>query len=46
MNTMTTKDSTTVYYKDWAAGPVVTFSYSRPLNADAWGGHMLVLAQA
>jgi non-heme chloroperoxidase len=43
--TITTRDGTTIYYKDWGAGPVVTFSHGWPLNADAWDGQMLFLAQ-
>ena len=44
-NTITTKDGTQIYYKDWGDGPVVTFSHGWPLNADAWDGQMHFLAQ-
>ena len=45
MSTITTKDGTRIYYKDWGKGPVVTFSHGWPLNSDMWDGQMLVLAQ-
>jgi non-heme chloroperoxidase len=45
MGTITVKDGTTIYYKDWGKGPVVTFSHGWPLSSDAWDGQMLFLAQ-
>src|SRR5690606_36927968 len=45
MSTITTEDGTEIYYKDCGQGPVVTFSHGWPLNADAWDGQMLYLAQ-
>ncbi len=45
MSTITAKDGTRIYYKDWGKGPVVTFSHGWPLNSDAWDGQMLFLAQ-
>src|SRR6516225_3536590 len=45
MSTITTKDGTQIYYKDWGNGSVVTFSHGWPLNSDAWDGQMLFLAQ-
>jgi len=45
VNTITSKDGTQIYYKDWGRGPVVTFSHGWPLNADAWDGQMHFLAQ-
>jgi non-heme chloroperoxidase len=45
MSTIITEEGTQIYYKDWGEGPVVTFSHGWPLNADAWDGQMLFLAQ-
>src|SRR5881227_2805392 len=45
MSTITTKDGRQIYYKDWGKGPAVTFSHGWPLNAGAWDGQMLFLAQ-
>ena len=45
MSTITTKDGTTIYYKDWGKGPVVTLSHGWPLSSDAWDGQMLFLVQ-
>ncbi|MCK1329826.1 MULTISPECIES: alpha/beta hydrolase [unclassified Bradyrhizobium] len=44
MTTATMKDGAKVYFKDWGAGPVVTFSHGWPLTADAWDAQMLILA--
>ncbi|HEX6537158.1 MAG TPA: alpha/beta hydrolase [Gemmatimonadaceae bacterium] len=45
MGTITTRDGTQIYYKDWGQGPAVAFSHGWPLNADAWDGQMLFLVQ-
>src|SRR5687767_7737288 len=45
MSTITTKDGTTIYYKDWGNGPAVTLSHGWPLNSDMWDGQMLFLAE-
>jgi non-heme chloroperoxidase len=45
MSTITTKDGTTLYYKDWGEGPAIVFSHGWPLNADAWDGQMRFLAR-
>ncbi len=43
MTTVTTKDGTRIFYKDWGKGQPVVFSHGWPLTGDAWDGQMAFL---
>ncbi len=44
VSTITTKDGTRIYYKDWGRGQPLVFSHGWPLTADAWDAQMVFLA--
>ena len=41
MTTITTKDGTQIYYKDWGAGQPIVFHHGWPLSSDDWDNQML-----
>jgi non-heme chloroperoxidase len=41
MPTITTKDGTQIYYKDWGTGQPIVFSHGWPLSADDWDTQMM-----
>jgi non-heme chloroperoxidase len=45
MNRITTKDGTSIFYKDWGTGPTIVFSHGWPLSADAWDAQMFFFGQ-
>ncbi|HXO88150.1 MAG TPA: alpha/beta hydrolase [Candidatus Acidoferrales bacterium] len=45
MPTITVKDGTKIFYKDWGSGQPIVFSHGWPLTADDWDGQMLFFGQ-
>jgi non-heme chloroperoxidase len=41
MGTITVKDGTQIYYKDWGTGQPLFFHHGWPLTADDWDGQMM-----
>src|SRR6266478_4963552 len=41
MSTITIKDGTQIYYKDWGSGQPVVFSHGWPLSGDDWDAQMM-----
>jgi non-heme chloroperoxidase len=41
MSTITTKDGTQIFYKDWGSGQPIVFHHGWPLSGDDWDNQML-----
>ena len=39
--TITVKDGTQIFYKDWGSGQPIVFHHGWPLSADDWDAHMM-----
>jgi non-heme chloroperoxidase len=44
MPTVTTRDGTEIFYKDWGSGQPIVFSHGWPLTADDWDAQMMFFA--
>lgn len=45
MTTITTKDGTQIYYKDWGTGQPIVFHHGWPLSSDDWDTQMLYFVE-
>jgi non-heme chloroperoxidase len=45
MSIFTTRDGTTIYYKDWGSGQPIVFSHGWPLTADDWDSQMMFFGE-
>ena len=45
MNTITTKDGTKIYFKDWGSGQPIVFHHGWPLSSDDWDAQMLYFVE-
>lgn len=45
MPTITIKDGTTIFYKDWGKGQPIVFSHGWPLSSDDWDAQLLFFGQ-
>lgn len=41
MSTITTRDGTKIFYKDWGSGQPIVFHHGWPLSADDWDAQMM-----
>lgn len=45
MNTITTKDGTQIFYKDWGVGQPLFFHHGWPLSSDDWDAQLLFFVE-
>ena len=45
MATISTKDGTEIFYKDWGEGQPIVFSHGWPLSSDDWDAHLFFFLQ-